>query len=687
MINNELINPKSIVVVGGSNSIFKPGGKALKNIIDNNFKGKLYVINPKEDIVQGIKSYKKAEELPQTDLAIIGVPAKFVKDNVNVLANKCGVKAFIILSAGFSETNEEGKKLEKEIVDICNKNNACLIGPNCTGVLTQNYSGIFAGPIPKLNPKGCDFVSGSGATAAFIIEEGISIGLTFASMFAVGNSAQNGVEEVVEYWDNNFDADKSSHIKIIYMENIKKPKKFLKHTSSLIKKGCRIAAVKSGNSSAGSRAASSHTGALATPDVAVQALFDKAGIVRCQGREELVTTAAVFTQPELKGKNIAIITQAGGPGVMLTDVLSNGGLEIPHISGDNADKLLSELFNGSAVGNPIDFLATGTAEQLALCIDYVENKFTNIDGMAVIFGDPELVDVRPAYKIIHEKMKVCKKPIYPILPSITTGAEKINYFKDLGRAFFPDELSLGRAVVNIYNTNKPSTDINLPDIDKNKVREIIDNSDNGYLSPAKIQTLLDLTNIDRAKEFVVHTKEEAVEKSKLLGFPIVMKVVGPVHKTDVGGVMLNVNDVERVENEFNRMIKIKDTTGILLQPMLSGVELFVGAKYEEGFGHMILCGLGGIFIEVFKDTSAALSPVNKTEALKMIKSLKSYKIIQGVRGNEGVDEDKFADIIVKLSALLEAAPEIKELDLNPCLGTKNNVVAVDARIRIRKIKN
>jgi acetyltransferase len=302
--------------------------------------------------------------------------------------------------------------------------------------------------------------------------------------------------------------------------------------------------------------------------------------------------------------------------------------------------------------------------------------------MAVIFGDPELVDVRPAYKIIHEKMKICKKPIYPILPSITTGAERINYFKDFGRTFFPDELSLGRAVVNIYNTTKPSDGLEIPCIDKNKVSEIIDNSKNGYLLPEKIQDLLDLAKIERAKEYVVENKEDAIEKSKSLGFPIVMKVVGPVHKTDVGGVSLNINDVENVEKEFNRMINIKDTTGILLQPMLSGVELFIGAKYEEGFGHMILCGLGGIFIEVFKDTSAALSPVNKTEALKMIRSLKSYKIIQGIRGSEGVNEEKFADAIVKLSALLEIAPEIKELDLNPCLGTKDNVIAVDARIRI-----
>ena len=293
MINNELTNPGSIVIVGGSNSIFKPGGKALKNIIDKGYKGELFVINPKEDEVQGIKSYKSAEELEHADMAIVGVPAPFVVASVRTLAEKCGVKAFIILSAGFSEVGGEGLKAEQEIVKICNENGASLIGPNCTGVITPTYSGVFAGPLPQLDAKGCDFVSGSGATAAFIIEEGMAIGLRFASMFAVGNSAQNGVEEVLEYWDNNFDAETSSRVKLMYMENIKKPEKFLKHASSLINKGCKIAAIKSGSSDAGSRAASSHTGALASADVVVQALFDKAGIIRCQGREELVMVAGI----------------------------------------------------------------------------------------------------------------------------------------------------------------------------------------------------------------------------------------------------------------------------------------------------------------------------------------------------------------------------------------------------------
>jgi len=685
MINNELMNPQSIVIVGGSNSIFKPGGKALKNIIDKGYKGELFVINPKEDVVQGIKSFRTAEELEKADMAIIGVPAPFVAGSVRTLAEKCGVKAFIIMSAGFSEVGGEGLKAEQEIINICNENGASLIGPNCTGVITPNYSGVFAGPLPKLDAKGCDFVSGSGATAAFIIEEGMAIGLRFASMFAVGNSAQNGVEEVLEYWDTTFNETTSSRIKLMYMENIKKPEKFLKHASSLINKGCKIAAIKSGSSDAGSRAASSHTGALASADVVIQALFNKAGIIRCQGREELVMIAAVLCQNELKGKNIAIITQAGGPGVMLTDVLSNGGLDVPHLEGKDADNLLNELYAGSAVGNPIDFLATGSAEQLATCIDYCENKFTEIDGMAVIFGDPELVDVRPAYKVISDKMKVCKKPIYPILPSMTTGAERIKYFtEELERVYFPDELGVGKAIVNIFNTAKPSIKENSPSIDTTKIRSIIESCEDGYISPNNIQALLDAAGISRAGEAVVDSELDAVIKSKELGFPVVMKVVGPVHKSDVGGVVLNIDSIEKVEAEFNRMIKIKDTSAILIQPMLSGTELFVGAKAEDNFGHLILCGLGGIFIEVLKDVSSALVPIGKVEAKEMIQSLKSYKIIEGVRGQEGVNIEMFADIIVRLSALLQAAPEIQELDLNPLLGTSEKVIAVDARIRIEK---
>ncbi len=685
MVTRELIDPKSIVVVGGSNDITKPGGKILKNLIDTGYQGDLYVSNPKETEVQGIRSYQKLNELPKVELAILAIAAKYTLQTVEELAYVKGTKAFIILSAGFSEESEEGAALEKKIVEVIDSVKGSLIGPNCIGVLTPAHASVFTEPLPKLNPQGIDFISGSGATAVFIMESAIPKGLTFNSVFSVGNSAQMGVEEVLEYLDETFDPEKSSRVKLLYIENIDKPRKLLLHASSLIRKGCRIAAVKAGSSEAGSRAASSHTGALASSDVAVDALFRKAGIVRCHGREDLIAIASVFAHPPLKGENIAIITHAGGPAVMLTDALSNGGLKIPHIEGPEADELLAELFPGSSVSNPIDFLATGTAEQLGTIIDYTEKKFDNIDGMVVIFGTPGLTRVFDAYRVLDEKMKQCKKPIFPVLPSILTAQEEVAEFLSKGRVNFPDEAILGDALCRVYKTPAPAPEtIDLPAIDHNTVRRVIRENNNGYLPPQAVQALLDAAGITRAGEAVVRSAADAAGAAAELGFPVVMKVVGPVHKSDVGGVVLNVKDEQQARREFERMIRIPDTTAILIQPMLSGTELFAGAKYEPRFGHMILCGMGGIFIEVLKDVNAGLAPLSEDEALRMIRSLKSYKIIKGVRGQKGIDEQKFAGIIVRLSALVSAAPEIHELDLNPLLGSEAQVVAVDARIRIEK---
>lgn len=685
MIHEKLLNPQSIVVVGGTDNIQTPGGKVLKNLIDGNYKGNLYVVNLKQDKVQGISAFKTPQDLPQVDLAIIAIAARFCVETVEVLVKQKNTKAFIILSAGFSEENHEGAIIEKQIVDIINSVGGSLIGPNCIGFLNSNYNGVFTTPIPKLDPKGVDFASGSGATAVFIMEASMPKGLTFSSVYSVGNSAQLGVEDVVRYWDESYNPETSSNVKLLYIESVNKPDLLLKHASSLIRKGCKIAAIKSGSSDAGSRAASSHTGALASSDVAVDALFRKAGIVRCYGREELATVASIFMHKELKGKNIAIITHAGGPAVMLTDALSSGGLEIPHIEGEKAKELLTKLFPGSSVANPLDFLATGTAEQLGDIIDSCENDFDNVDAMAVIFGSPGLFPVFNVYDVLDEKMKTCKKPIYPILPSIINVKDEIDYFLSKGRLNFPDEVVFGKALSKVFYTPKPQTENANPlEIDKLKIRKIIDNASNGYLSPAEIQGLLDGAGIPRAGEAVVIDKNDAVNSAQKLGFPVVMKVVGPVHKSDVGGVVLNVKDSETVVREFERMIKIKETTAILIQPMLSGVELFAGVKREDKFGHMILFGLGGIFIEVLKDVNSALAPVNLDEADFMIKSLKGYGIIKGVRGQEPVNEELIKNIIVRLSELVTVAPEIFEMDLNPLLGKSDRVVAVDARIRIEK---
>ncbi len=683
MITQQLISPKSIVVVGGSEDTTKPGGSALKNLINNKYSGKIYVVNPKAQNVQQQETYASIDQLPQVDCAILAIPAHMCPGAVEELCANKGCKAIIIFSAGFNEDGPEGAAFEKAIVATVNKYGASLIGPNCIGVITNNYTGVFTQPTSNVSKDGVDIISGSGATVVFIMEAAIKHGINFAHVFSVGNSAQIGVEEVLEYLDETYVPGVSSPVKLLYIENIANPQKLLKHSRSLISKGARLAAIKAGYSEVGSRAASSHTGALASPDVAVSALFKKAGIIRAYGREELMNIASVLKFPLPKGKKVAIITHAGGPAVMLTDVLSSNNIDIPKISGEKADELLAKLYKGSSVSNPIDFLATGTPQQLSDIIDACENEF-DIDAMTVIFGSPGLTDVFPAYQVILEKMKQCNKPIYPILTSVVNAEEAIEQFQQLGGVSFNDEVSFGEAFVKVANSILPEEENNLPAVDKEIIRRVIDNSQNGYLLPADVQTLLDAAGINRAKEIVANSAENTLKAAREIGYPLVMKVVGPVHKTDVGGVALNISDDNTLINTFDRMMNIPDAVGVLLQPMLSGTEIFIGAKREGSFGHLVMCGLGGIFIEALRDVQSALAPITQKEAANMICNLKAYKIIKGIRGTGGVNEVVFNDMIRRVSALCIAAPEIAEMDINPLLGNAKTVIAVDARIRIEK---
>ncbi len=694
MINQELLNPQSIVVIGGSNNVHKPGGSVVRNLISGGFSGTLRIVNPKEDEVQGIKVFHDARELPPTELAILVVAAKFCPDYVELLAKEKQTRAFIIISAGFGEETKAGAELEKRILDTCEKYGAALIGPNCIGLLNRNHHSVFTKPIPNLHPSGADFISGSGATAVFILESAVIKGLQFNSVWSIGNGKQIGIEDVLQYMDEHFNPDTDSKVKLLYIENIANPDKLLFHAGSLIRKGCRIAAIKAGASESGSRAASSHTGAIASSDSAVEALFRKAGIVRCFSREELTTVGCIFTLPPLKGRNFAIVTHAGGPGVMLTDALSKGGLNVPKIEGELADELKSKLFPGSSVANPIDFLATGTPEQLTTIIDYCENKFDGIDAIAVIYGTPGLTQLYEAYDGLDKKIRECKKPIFPILPSLHTAGPEVDEFLKKGHVNFSDEVTLATALSQIMKTPQPApSELELYGVDVPKIREIIYRETNrlkfegiqsGYLAPDAVRELLSCAGIPLVPEIVSTSKEELAAFAERVGFPVVAKVVGPVHKSDVGGVTLNIRTSEHLSLEFDRMMKIEGATGVMVQKMLKGTELFIGAKYETRFGHVVLCGLGGIFVEVLKDVSSGLAPLSYAEAYSMIHSLRGYKILKGTRGQQGINEQKYAEIIVRLSTLLRFATEIKEMDINPLLADGSNVVAVDARILIER---
>ena len=718
MINKQLLEPQSIVVIGGSNNTHKPGGAVVRNLLSGGYAGTLRVVNPKEDEVQGIKAFHDVKELPPTDLAILVVAARFCPDYVELLAAEKQVRAFIIISAGFGEETHEGALLEQRILDTCERYGCALIGPNCIGLLTRWHHSVFTKPIPQLNPKGVDFISGSGATAVFILESAVSKGLQFNSVWSIGNGRQIGIESVLEYMDKHFDPERDSMVKLLYIENIADPDKLLYHATSLIRKGCRIAAIKAGSSESGSRAASSHTGAIASSDSAVEALFRKAGIVRCFSREELTTVGCIFKiteNGELRTERydylhpqgnethnsitnhtsqfsalssplrVAVITHAGGPGVMLTDALSKGGMQVPPITGAVADELKSKLLPGSSVANPIDILATGNAEHLGIAIDYCE-KMDDIDVIMVIFGTPGLVKIFEVYDVLDKKIRECRKPIFPILPSVSTAGPEVQEFLKRGHVNFSDEVTLATALTQIMKTPEPAPfEVELYGTDIPRLHTLISGiKESGYLSPDLVRQILSCAGIPLVPELVSTSKDELSAFAEKVGFPVVAKVVGPVHKSDVGGVSLNIRSKEVLSAEFDRMMQLSDVTAVMVQKMIRGTELFIGAKYEERFGHVVLCGLGGIFVEVLRDVSSGLAPLSYGEAHSMIHSLRGYKILKGTRGQQGIDERKFMEIIVRLSTLLRFATEIKEIDINPLLADANDVVAVDARIRVEK---
>lgn len=683
MITSQLISPKSIAIIGASENTSKPGGKVLQNILEGKFKGPVYAVNKKPIDIKGVIYVSEIEQIEQVDLAIISIPASQCLEAIQKLLNK-GAKAFIIYSAGFSEAGEEGIAIEKEIVALINKNNATLIGPNCIGVINEVYKGVFTTPVPNYDKLGCELISSSGATAVFIMESALGTGLKFSNIYSIGNASQTGVEEILEYMDQTFDPENSPKVKLLYLEHIKNPFKFIKHATSLRKKGCRIAAIKSGYSEAGGRAASSHTGALATSDTVIRALFKKCGIVYCSSRDELIAVAGVFQNKEITGKNIAIITHAGGSAVMLTDALTSNGMNVPPFDAKDTKELLAKLNPGSSVSNPIDFLATGTAEQLGEIIDFCDN-YKAVDGMVVVFGSPGLFNVKDVYEVLDNKMRKCKKPIFPVLPSLINAEKEIKHFLSKGRVNFPDEVNLGKALAHVYKSTEISFDkVKLPEMDLPAIRSLVNAASNGFLNQDACRELLDAAGIELVKQQEYTDSKQLATLKDNMRFPIVMKVTGPVHKTEVGGVILNIHDENQAMDAFNQLMKIPDAKGVLVQEMLKGEELYCGAVKQGDFGHVVLCGLGGIFLELLNDTASALAPMSQLEVSTMVESLKGYALIEGYRNKKGLDKNKYIDIIMRIGALVHLAPEIAELDLNPIMANETQMTVVDVRIKIEK---
>jgi acetyltransferase len=681
-----LFHPRSIAVIGASSDPLKPGGRVFKTIREHGYAGKLWPINPKATEILSVPAYASLAALPGVpDLAIIAIPSPLVPATVTDLAGR-GVGATIVLTSGFGEKDAAGKKVEEEMRRVADTAGMALIGPNCSGFLTTTYKGKFAGIVPQRPGGAIDFISGSGATVDYLMECADTRGLSFGTVLNLGNSVQLGVEDLLALYDDNYD-ESCARILLLYMEAVKKPQLLLRHAQSLAQKGCVIAGIKAGTTAAGARAAASHTGAMATSDTAVEALFDKAGILRVAGRGDLIDVACVLraARGRMRGKRMAIVTDAGGPGVMLADQLARCGLEVATLTEATQLALGNILPPESSLANPIDALPSRTADQIKAILKVLgELEKDRLDGVAVLTGDSGLSDNGAIYKAIAVAMDENPLPIFPVLSSLTSCREKIAAFTDAGKVFFPDEVSLGRALGAVtalidtslgQSTQKPPP----PAYDRSAIAALLQGK-SGILEPSLVRSVLGAAGFALPEELVINTKADLAAGCRRLGFPLVMKVIGPLHKTDVGGVRLNITSDSEAETTWDQLMAIPTARGVLLQPMVDGLEVILGVSREGEFGHLLMFGLGGIHTEVLKDVRFALAPLSQGEARRMIDAIRGRALLDGVRGGPAMNIDRLVDFLVRLGCLVSDFPQIAEIDLNPVKGSLARLLAVDARI-------
>jgi acetyltransferase len=568
------------------------------------------------------------------------------------------------------------------MLDIAKRGEFVLIGPNCSGFHAKRYKGKFTGPVPDLKGERIDVIIGSGATVDFIMDQATMRGVSFGDVVNLGNSIMVGVEDFLGFYDENYGPD-SAKILMIYMESVRKPQKLLKHARSLVEKGCHIVGVKSGATEAGQRAAESHTGAMAGSDTAVQALFDKAGIIRVKSKMELidVTCALVCGHGPIKGNRVCVLTDAGGPGVMLSDELCRQGLILPPLKETTRKRLSEILPKEAATGNPIDCLPSRTAESIEATIRVLgEEEEDSIDAIVFIVGDSGISDVEPIYKATWRAMDESPIPVVPVWVSLSASAEKIDRFRKTEKVFFPEEVRAAESLGKIARRPILSDPVDaLPGYDKAAMTRLMEGK-KGVLDPDTAENLL------KAAGFTLPAQAEVLDKAALsescdkIGYPLVMKVIGPLHKSDVGGVKIGIGNLSEAETAFSELMAIQDATGALLQPMVSGTEMILGASREGDYGHLIMFGLGGIYTEVLKDVCFALAPLSPEESMDLIRGIRTLPILEGIRGQKGVDLEMVSDNLQRLGRLVTDFPRIREIDLNPLKGVEKDLYAIDARI-------
>lgn len=693
-------NPQSVAIVGASRQKGKVGYEILKNIIDARFEGEIFPVNPKADTIEGLKCYPDLQSIGQApDLVVIIIPAKFVPAMMQQCV-KVGVKSVIIITAGFKEVGEEGRELEKRISQIARQAGIRLIGPNCLGLIVpaNKLNASFGGKLPAVGSIG--YLSQSGALLTAILDMANASGIGFSKLVSIGNKADVNELDLI----SAFALDPNTKVIAGYLESITDGDAFVREAEQISQEK-PILLVKSGGTSAGAKAASSHTGSLAGSETAYECVFERAGIIRCDSIRSQFDYAQAFAyQPLPKGKRIAVITNAGGPGIMATDAIVQQGLDFAEMSEATVEKLAAALPAAANCHNPIDVLGDALADRYEAALDIVLDD-PNVDAVLVILTPQAMTQAAETAEAIIEIIRL--KPDKPVLACFM-GAEKIaEATRILRKGKIPQIDCTQSAVATIRVMTdyvrwlaRPKRVVKLFVVNRRKVETIVQRhlrQGAREIAENESKEILEAYGFVTPKGSIAATAEQAVGIASQLGFPVVLKIWSPdiLHKSDVGGVQVGLKSVKAVKDAFDLMMyripkKMPDAhiLGVLVQEMCGGgKEVILGMKRDPHFGPLMMFGMGGTMVEVLKDVAFYLAPLTAEEAKQMLVKTRTYQMLKGVRGEEGVDIDALAEGLQRLSQLVTEFAQIQELDINPFMvGPEGTTpIAVDARISVEEV--
>ena len=679
-----ILKPRRIAVIGASRTASTIGHQIVTNLVRYGYTGAVYPVNPKAPAIHSIRAYPRVTDLPDTaDLAVITVPKELVLE----VAEQCGaagVKALVVISAGFREVGGAGVERERELVAIARRYGMRMVGPNCMGVLNSDpgvaMNATFA---PSMPPFGrAAFVSQSGAMGLSVLDYAQEYGIGISQFVSVGNKPDVSGNDLLEYWEH----DPAVGMILMYVESFGNPRRF-GEIARRVGRHKPIIAMKAGRSTSGARAASSHTGALAASDTVVDALFHDSGVIRTTTVEEMFQTAALLAhQPLPAGPRVAILTNAGGPAILAADACEAHGLKLATLAPKTMAALRTFLPSAASVVNPVDMIASATAEQYRLAIPLLLAD-PGIDSLLTIFIPPIPSSAHDVARAIAETTAKATKPV---MATFFGAAGVPDILAPVPCYTFPE--GAARALAHAVNYSRwrsqPPGEVQpLPNFNAKAARAIMERQPtnrDGWLDPLAAIALMEACGIHAAPTRVVVDAAGALAAARRLGFPVVLKGAGPalLHKTEARAVITGLADESALLTAYHSLARRPDVTQVLVQPMVHGVEMFVGATLDPSFGHLVMCGSGGTMVELLGDTSCRLAPLSERAAREMLDETRGAALLRGFRGAPPADEAAFRDVLLRTSALVQACPEITELDFNPVIVTRSGATVVDVRVRV-----